>query len=71
MQNNESRHDRLIGIDEVLDRVSLSKVTIWRLRKRHEFPEPVMASPGRRLWSEQLVNQWIESKLPKAPAHAA
>jgi prophage regulatory protein len=63
--------DRLIGIDEVLSRVALSKVTIWRLRKRQEFPEPVQASPGRRLWSEHLVNEWIESKLQEPRANAA
>jgi predicted DNA-binding transcriptional regulator AlpA len=33
------------------------------MRKRHEFPNPVQVSPGRRLWSEQVVNDWIAEKL--------
>jgi predicted DNA-binding transcriptional regulator AlpA len=59
-------HDRLITIDEVLERVSLSKATLWRLRKRHEFPDPVAVSPGRKLFSEQALNRWIEDRLSAA-----
>jgi prophage regulatory protein len=70
-RNAQNNGDRLIGIDEILNRVSLSKVTIWRLRKRHEFPEPIQASPGRVLWSERRVNQWIASKLQEPGVHAA
>jgi prophage regulatory protein len=58
--------DRLITIDEVLARVSLSRATLWRLRKRHQFPDPVQVSPGRKLFSERALNQWIESRLRKA-----
>lgn len=62
----DSSQDRLITIDEVRARVSLSKATLWRLRKRHEFPDPIPVSPGRKLWSEQALNRWIEGRLSAA-----
>jgi predicted DNA-binding transcriptional regulator AlpA len=59
-------HDRLIGFDEVHRRVELSRATLWRLRKQKLFPDPVQVSPGRRLWSEQSINDWIAKRLKTA-----
>jgi predicted DNA-binding transcriptional regulator AlpA len=65
-QADTNSRDRLITIDEVLARVSLSKATLWRLRKRHAFPDPVQVSPGRKLFSENALNRWIAGHLSAA-----
>ena len=38
--------DRLIRLAEVCRLTSLSRTTIWRLRRKGEFPRPVRLSPG-------------------------
>jgi prophage regulatory protein len=66
MDGESPASDRLIGLDEVQNRVALSKTTLWRLRKLHAFPDPVPVSPGRVLWSERSINAWIAGRLMNA-----
>jgi predicted DNA-binding transcriptional regulator AlpA len=60
------RPERLIGFDELYNRVGLSRTTIWRLERAGEFPRSVRISRGRRAWCEADVSAWIEAKLSSA-----
>ena len=62
------RPERLIGFNEVHNRVGLSRTSVWRLERSGHFPRSVQISPGRRAWREADVDQWISSKL-RASAH--
>jgi prophage regulatory protein len=53
---------RMIGMPTVKDRVSLSEATIWRLRKKFLFPEPVRLSPGRVAWKESDIENWLAER---------
>ena len=58
--------DSLVTLTEVCRRVSLSRKTIWRLRRANAFPQPVVIR-GRALWSELEVGAWIERQLASRP----
>lgn len=50
---------RLISLKEVLDRIPLSKATIYRRIKAGTFPQPIRLSAHRIAFSEQEINAWI------------
>ncbi len=60
--------DRIIADWEVCRRTSLSRTTLWRLRKRGEFPPKVPLSPGRGGSSEWAVQRWIRDRLAQRGA---
>lgn len=41
---------------------SLSGATIWRLRQRGQFPDPVQLSPGRMGWRRRDVARWLAER---------
>ena len=47
----------------VAARVGLSATTIWRQRRRGQFPDPVRISSGCVAWREADVESWIASRL--------
>ena len=57
------RSSRLLRLPVVAARVGLSGTTIWRLRRRGQFPDPVRISPGCVAWRESDVESWIASRL--------
>ena len=40
----------------------LSGTTVWRLRQRAEFPEPIELSPGRIGYRRVDIERWIASR---------
>jgi predicted DNA-binding transcriptional regulator AlpA len=55
--------EKLIPLSTVLDRTgNPSATTLWRLRKRKAFPEPVAISPNRRMWRESEIDAWIAAR---------
>ena len=42
--------------------VGLSQATIWRMRQRGEFPEPVKLSRGATGWPDAIVQKWISER---------
>ena len=61
-QSEFSRSSRLLRLPMVVARVGLSETTIWRLRRRGQFPLPVRISPGCVAWREADVESWIASR---------
>ena len=53
---------RILSRAEVLKRLSLSTSTLWRMRRRNEFPPPIQISPNRVGWLESVVSGWIENR---------
>ncbi|RYH30870.1 hypothetical protein EV018_24795 [Citrobacter freundii] len=43
---------------EVFDLLKKKKTEIWRLRKEHGFPNPVLTYPSR--YSRKAVMKWID-----------
>lgn len=43
---------------EVFELLGKKKTAVWRLRKEHGFPKPVLTYPTR--YSRRAVTRWIE-----------
>lgn len=51
----------LLRHKEVLARVRVSKVTLWRMRADGAFPEPVKVSQRSVRWRQSDVDAWMAS----------
>ena len=51
----------------------LSDTTIWRMRRKGLFPNPVSISPGKKAWRASEVSDWIAARIasPEAIKSAA
>jgi predicted DNA-binding transcriptional regulator AlpA len=43
---------------QVLDRIPMSKTTLWRMEKAGKFPRSTYLSPNRRAWFEDEIIKW-------------
>jgi predicted DNA-binding transcriptional regulator AlpA len=55
-------NDSILSPKMVAALTSLSTTTIWRLRRRREFPEPARLSPGRVGWRRADVIAWLDAR---------
>jgi prophage regulatory protein len=60
---NPQPQDRLLPTAVVLDRVCMSKTSLYRMINSGEFPKPVPVGRNRVGFLESEVNAWIESRL--------
>ncbi|MGS3344517.1 helix-turn-helix transcriptional regulator [Citrobacter amalonaticus] len=44
---------------EVFELLGKKKTALWRLRKDHGFPQPILTYPTR--YSRKAVTEWLES----------
>ena len=59
---------KILKQKEVVHMTGLSRVTIWRLEQRREFPRKFALSPNRVGWLENEVQDWIGSR-PRISSH--
>jgi len=60
--------DRIMRPREVMQMLGLSLPTIWRMRRRGEFPEPLRLSPGAVGWRASTIAKWLRGRHPKGLA---
>lgn len=53
---------RVLSQQDVLERVPLSRTTLWRLERAGRFPARFSISPNRVGWLESDVNTWVEER---------
>jgi prophage regulatory protein len=53
---------RLLRMGTVLDLTQLSETTLWRLRRRDEFPAPVRVTSRTIAWRAADVEVWIRQR---------
>lgn len=54
--------DRVVLWPEVHELIPLSRVSIWSLRRKGDFPAPIKLSPNRVGWRLSDVRAWIASR---------
>lgn len=59
------KDDKLLTIDEVVARIPFSRVHIYRLMKRGEFPQRVRVGERRVAWIQSEIQAFCESR-PRA-----
>jgi prophage regulatory protein len=47
---------------EVVGKIGLSRVTLWRLEKSGQFPKRIKLTNHRVGWIESEVTEWIDSR---------
>ena len=56
------KDDKLLTIDEVVARFPYSRVHIYRLMKRGQFPQRVRVGKRRVAWLASSIQKFIESR---------
>ena len=56
---------RFLRISEVLDRVGVSRPTIYRWVASGEFPKQIAIGANSVVWLESDVTKWMEDQIAK------
>lgn len=71
MSNAQQKPQRLLNIKEVIDRVKLSKATIYNRIAAGEFPRQISLGGKRVAWLESEIDGWISEQVISGRQHAA
>lgn len=53
---------KALRIKDVIDKVSLSQSTIYKMISQGEFPKPFPLGPARVAWIESEIDEWLTEK---------
>ena len=62
-EREEDNRERLLTMDQVRERVTLSKQEIYRRIRRGEFPSQVRIGVSRVAWVESEIQEWIAQAI--------
>lgn len=64
MNNNDNQPTacRLMRLREVLHICGMSRTSLYRVMKAHEFPTPVKLSARSIGWRQDEVLEWVENR---------
>lgn len=54
---------RLIKLEEVKRKTTLSRTSIYKLAVENLFPKPVTAIGRSRVWVEEEIDDWIRARI--------
>ena len=46
----------------------ISRVEVWRLRRRGEFPQPVLIGARRVAWIADEIDTWVQAQINRSRA---
>jgi len=58
----DPQDDRIVTVEELLERIPLSYPTIWRMCRDGDFPKPIQLTPARIGWQWSAVLAWIDER---------
>ncbi len=53
---------RVLRTTEVIRRIGLSRSTLWRLERAHDFPERVHLGVNSVGWLETDIDSWLNNR---------
>ena len=53
---------RILNSNEVVKKIGLSEVTIWRRERDGSFPKRINLSDRRVGWAESEIEDWLDSR---------
>ena len=63
MPSGTRAHPRFLRISEVLDRVGVSRPTIYRWMREGTFPKQIAIGANSVVWLESDVTKWMEDQM--------
>lgn len=60
-------HAYLLTEKQVCERVALSRVSLWKLRRLGKFPNPVSTPLRCRRWHSTDIDTWMNSLVENQP----
>lgn len=54
-----------LRVNDVLNRICLSKVTLYRMIAKGTFPKPYKLSERLVVWDEETINNWLAKRKRK------
>lgn len=55
--------ERLLVLDEVINKTGMKRSTIYSKMKSGEFPKSISISANRIAWLESEIDSWMENKI--------
>ena len=55
---------RILSHATVLEKVPVSRTTLWRMERAGDFPKRIKVSKNRIGWFEADVEAWLEERKP-------
>jgi prophage regulatory protein len=52
---------RMLSLEQVLEIIPVSPVSLWRMQRDGRFPRGTFISPNRRIWFEDEVIAWQQA----------
>lgn len=71
MNDVQAKPQRLLNMKEVIDRVKLSKATIYKRISDGEFPRQISIGGKRVAWLESEIDEWIVEHVKASRLRAA
>lgn len=65
-----AKHQKLLRLSEVRDRVPYSRSTIYQLIAQGKFPKPISIGERAVAWLESEIDEWIEGRIQRGRAGA-
>ena len=62
--------DRLVDTDDVLRMLPISRVSLYMMRRRGDFPPAIRIAPNRIAWRLSSVREWIATRPAVNVNHA-
>lgn len=53
---------KFLNSAEVTQKTTLSRVQVWRMVRKNEFPSPVEITEGRVGWVQEEVEEWMRGR---------
>jgi len=53
---------KVLSANELIEKIGLSRTTIWRMERQGNFPKRIHLSPRRVGWILEEVEEWIETR---------
>ena len=59
---------KILRVKDIVEMTGISRVTIWRMERRGEFPQRMQLSDSGRSvgWMESDIKDWMQSRKEKA-----
>ena len=57
------KHQRLLRLADVRDRVPYSRSTIYQLMAQGKFPKPLNLGARAVAWLESDIDEWIKARI--------